>query len=92
MSEFQKDSKKLPLKAVIVGATGGIGQAVCRLLAESGGEAFLIGRSSEKLNELAGCYGWGCAVADAADWSQLDSAMSGAEGECRDQFGRFGPA
>jgi NAD(P)-dependent dehydrogenase (short-subunit alcohol dehydrogenase family) len=80
MSELQNDPKKLPLKAVIVGATGGIGQAVCRLIAESGGEAFLIGRSSEKLQQLAGLYGWGCGVADASDWAQLDYVMSGAEG------------
>ena len=80
MSELQNDSKKLPIKAVIVGATGGIGQAVCRFLAESGGEAFLIGRSLEKLQQLAGLYGWGFAVADAADWPQLDSVMSSAVG------------
>ena len=68
------------IKAVIVGATGGIGQAVCKLLANSGGEAFLIGRSAEKLHELSQEYGWGYAVADGSDWPQLDGVVSSAEG------------
>jgi NAD(P)-dependent dehydrogenase (short-subunit alcohol dehydrogenase family) len=69
-----------PIKAIIVGAAGGIGQAVCKLLAEQGGEAFLIGRSSETLKVIAGQYGWGFAVADGSDWTQLDSVVSSAEG------------
>ena len=68
------------LKAVIVGATGGIGLAVCKLLADSGGEAFLIGRSERKLHELSQQYGWGYAVADGSDWAQLDGVVSSAEG------------
>ncbi len=68
------------IKAVIVGATGGIGHAVCRKLAESGGEAFLIGRSIETLKVLSQEYGWGYAVADGADWAQLDGVVSSAEG------------
>ncbi len=67
-------------KAVIVGATGGIGEAVCKQLAEGGGEAFLIGRSIEKLKELSHLYGWGFAVADGSDWAQLDGVVSSAEG------------
>jgi len=80
MSASKNDSNPFPTKAVIVGATGGIGLAVCKLLAEQGGEGFLVGRSAEKLAQLAGLYGWGYAVADAADWSQLETAMSSSEG------------
>lgn len=68
------------IRAVIVGATGGIGQAVCKQLAELGGEAFLIGRSEDKLNELSRAFGWGYAVADGTDWTQLDGVVSSAEG------------
>ena len=68
------------IRAVIVGATGGIGQAVCSQLAKSGGEAFLIGRSADKLKELSQAYGWGYAVADGTDWTQLDGVVSSAEG------------
>ena len=46
------------IRAVIVGASGGIGQAVCSQLAKSGSEAFLIGRSADKLKELSQAYGW----------------------------------
>jgi NAD(P)-dependent dehydrogenase (short-subunit alcohol dehydrogenase family) len=74
-----QDTKE-PIKSIIVGATGGIGLAVCKLLAESGGEAFLIGRSSDKLKALSDQYGWGYAVADGSDWSQLDAVVSSAEG------------
>jgi len=72
--------EELKIKAVIVGATGGIGQAVCKQLASTGGEAFLIGRSSDKLKELSDAYGWGYAVADGTDWGQLDSVVSSADG------------
>ena len=70
----------IKIRAVIVGATGGIGQAVCSQLAKSGGEAFLIGRSADKLKELSQAYGWGYAVADGTDWVQLDGVVSSAEG------------
>jgi len=68
------------IKAVIIGATGGIGQAVCKQLANSGGEAFLIGRTADKLHQLSQEYGWGYAVADGSDWAQIDAVVSSAEG------------
>ena len=71
---------KEPIKAVIVGAGGGIGTSVCQLIAESGGEAFLIGRDSAKLHAIASRFGWGFAAADAADWDELDRMVSSAEG------------
>lgn len=68
------------IRAVIVGASGGIGRAVCQQLSKEGGEAFLIGRNLESLKELSNLYGWGCAVADGSDWDQLDGVVSSAEG------------
>lgn len=71
------DSK---IKAIVVGASGGIGERVCERLAEQGGEAFLIGRTADKLRSIADRYGWGFAVADAADWPTLDAVVSSGEG------------
>jgi NAD(P)-dependent dehydrogenase (short-subunit alcohol dehydrogenase family) len=67
------------LKMVLVGGAGGIGQSVCSLLADQGGEAFLIGRQAESLEPLAGRFGWGYQVADASDWDQLQVAVKAAE-------------
>jgi len=72
--------QSIDIRAVIVGATGGIGHAVCSQLAKSGGEAFLIGRSADKLKAMSQAYGWGYAVADGTDWTQLDGVVSSAEG------------
>lgn len=68
-----------PMRAIIVGACGGIGQSVCVELERSGGSACLIGRSPERLHALADRFGWPCAVADATDWKQLESAVASAE-------------
>ena len=46
--------EKLNNKNVLVaGATGGIGEATVRLLAQSGATVFIAGRNTEKLHELA---------------------------------------
>jgi NAD(P)-dependent dehydrogenase (short-subunit alcohol dehydrogenase family) len=68
------------ISAVIVGAAGGIGQELCALIAQSGGEAYLVGRTAARLAPLAQQYGWGYSGADAADWEQLDAAISAAQG------------
>lgn len=68
------------IRAVIVGASGGIGQALCESIAEAGGSAYLIGRSIEKLKPLGDRYGWGTAAADASNWIELDRAIASAEG------------
>ena len=68
-----------PMRAIIVGACGGIGQSVCAELERSGGTAFLIGRSPERLQALADRFGWPCAIADATDWKQLETAVLTAE-------------
>ena len=59
------------IRAVIVGASGGIGRATCEAIAAEGGSAFLIGRSEEKLREVATPFGWSFGVADASDWEAI---------------------
>jgi len=66
-------------RTVIVGAYGGIGQAVCAMVHQAGGTGFLIGRSIDRLQPLADRYGWPCSVADATDWNQLESAFISAD-------------
>ncbi len=63
------------MRAVIIGASGGIGQAICQQLADSGGSGFLIGRNEEKLRALSQRFSWGFAVADATDWTSLEQAF-----------------
>ncbi len=73
------NSNNPTVKAIVVGATGGIGQSVCELISAAQGEAFLIGRNLEPLRVLADKYDWGCAVADGSNWEQLESAVATAE-------------
>jgi NADP-dependent 3-hydroxy acid dehydrogenase YdfG len=63
------------IKAAVIGAYGGIGQALCLELSQTSSTMFLIGRDSEKLQNLAQGYGSGSCVADAADWDQIDRAL-----------------
>ena len=66
---------------VIIGATGGIGSALCRQLATTGSRLMLVGRSSERLENLvtelqsinAGHYL--SFVADATKSSEVDAAF-----------------
>ncbi len=64
------------MQSIIVGAAGSIGTALCERIAQSGGAAFLIGRTEESLQPLAERFGWHFAVADGADWSSLDAAVA----------------
>ncbi len=68
---------------IIVGATGGLGAPMTRLLAEQGAHLTLVGRSADRLDELrttAGCGDAECVPADirkaASAQRVVDAAMS----------------
>ena len=63
-------------RVVVVGATGGIGAALARLLAASGIGLHLIGRDPAKLAALAGELGASFAAADAMDEAALAAAIA----------------
>ena len=45
-------NKLIDKKAIIIGASGGMGSAVASMLSKNGVHCFLVGRSKEKLNEV----------------------------------------
>ena len=55
-------------KALITGATGGIGEAIARALHARGATVGLHGTRQEKLEELAASLGDRCAVLIACRW------------------------
>lgn len=63
---------------VVIGATGGIGSALARRLAQRGAKPFLVGRDPARLGALAGELGCGHAVADATDAAALSAAIAAA--------------
>lgn len=50
--KVSKDSKKVPAKTMVIGATGSIGSVSARLLAMAFDEVVIAGRDMKKLNEL----------------------------------------
>lgn len=50
--KVDKDSKKVPAKTMVIGATGSIGSVSARLLAMAFDEVVIAGRDMKKLNEL----------------------------------------
>lgn len=65
-------------KVVIVGATGGIGSAIARRLAEHGTGLHLVARDPGRLAELAASLGASFASADVGDGAALRSAIEAA--------------
>lgn len=63
---------------IVIGATGGIGAALCRRLAASGHTLHAIGRDAAKLAALTGETGGTHAVADVTDRTKLDAAVKAA--------------
>ncbi len=62
---------------VIVGATGGIGSALCRKLAAAGGRLVLAARHEDKLKDLADELGGATVVpTDATDAAQVDDLFA----------------
>ncbi|MEM6978984.1 MAG: SDR family oxidoreductase [Planctomycetota bacterium] len=56
---------------LIVGASGGIGSALCRKLVGGGARVWMLGRDETKLAALASELGQPHAVCDATDWNGL---------------------
>lgn len=77
-------------RVLVIGASGGIGSALCRQVVRGGGKVFLAGRRREPLETLAGELGQGCAgigVGDAGVFADVDrlaeeagTALGGADG------------
>lgn len=66
------------MTTIIIGATGGIGSALCRRLATAGHTLHLIGRDAARLAVLAAETGGTSAVADVTDRAQLEAAIKAA--------------
>jgi NAD(P)-dependent dehydrogenase (short-subunit alcohol dehydrogenase family) len=63
-------------KTIIIGATGGIGEALARQLAHTGQPLHLIARKAEALDALAQELGASSAVADVLDEAVLKQAIT----------------
>ncbi len=65
-------------RIAVIGATGGIGEALARRLVARGEQVFLIGRDATRLGALAEALGAPSAVADALDGAALRAAIAAA--------------
>jgi NAD(P)-dependent dehydrogenase (short-subunit alcohol dehydrogenase family) len=61
-----------PPSYLILGAAGGIGSALARILSASGARLFLVGRREEPLAALASELSAAFAVADVSDFAEVD--------------------
>lgn len=65
-------------KIIIIGATGGVGEALARRIARSGGGLHLVARDPGRLQALAGELEASCAAADVTDAQGLKRAVEAA--------------
>jgi NAD(P)-dependent dehydrogenase (short-subunit alcohol dehydrogenase family) len=61
---------------VVLGATGGIGTALCHRLADAGARLVVAGRNEDRLRELAGALGARAFPLDATDLAQVDACLA----------------
>ncbi len=66
-------------KVLLTGATGGIGHAIARALAEKGAKLVITGRRADVLEPLAAEVGGQAVVSDLADASDVDELARSAE-------------
>ncbi|MCA8923358.1 MAG: SDR family oxidoreductase [Planctomycetes bacterium] len=71
--------------ALILGATGGVGQALAELLLERGWSLLLGGRDPAKLRDLGARLGAPTVEVDARDWEAVDAAVQ----DATQRFGRL---
>jgi 3-oxoacyl-[acyl-carrier protein] reductase len=72
------DSEGPRQRVLVVGATGGIGSALCRMLVASGQRVFLASRSPSSLQLLGDDLGMPCGAVDATDPDALDATADAA--------------
>ena len=63
-------------KALIIGAGGGIGQALAQQLSDKGWNLVLAGRTEEKLQTVAARTGGTTAVLDATDFDAVEAVLA----------------
>lgn len=68
-------------RVLILGASGGTGSALARLLVSGGSHVFLAGRDSDKLGALAQALGMPFGLVDAADPDGIDACADAAAAE-----------
>jgi 3-oxoacyl-[acyl-carrier protein] reductase len=61
---------------VVLGATGGIGTALCHRLAGSGARLTVAGRNADKLRQLEDAFGAWAYPLDATDLDQVDACLT----------------
>jgi len=72
------DSPETSQRVLVVGAAGGIGAAVCRMICAAGGRVFLAGRSLDSLEPLATTLGMPFQQLDATDPEAVDAGADAA--------------
>jgi 3-oxoacyl-[acyl-carrier protein] reductase len=75
MTATSSDREQLP-SLLVIGATGGIGSALCRQLAASGARLVVAARDAEKLHALADELGAHPVVVDATQPAQVDACVT----------------
>ncbi|MFZ5833284.1 MAG: SDR family NAD(P)-dependent oxidoreductase [Planctomycetota bacterium] len=70
---------------VVLGASGGIGSALCRRLRSEGARLYLLARDEERLSQLAGELESPFAAVDAVDWEAVVRCFS----KARATFGQL---
>lgn len=60
-------------KVIVIGATGGVGQALCHTLKARGAQLFVGGRNSEKVAQLSQALDCGGMPVDASKLSEVES-------------------
>jgi NAD(P)-dependent dehydrogenase (short-subunit alcohol dehydrogenase family) len=63
---------------LVIGAAGGIGAAVARMIAAGGGSVYLAGRDAAKLAAIGGEIGMPCGTVEASDPDAVDACADAA--------------